>query len=57
VSILDPNRVAAILDAPLDWKLIGYLCLGYPAGEDDIPILERTGWEQRRRSQAVVFRR
>jgi 5,6-dimethylbenzimidazole synthase len=57
VSILDPNRVAAILDAPLERKLIGYLCLGYPGGEDDIPILERAGWEQRRRSQAVVFRR
>src|SRR5262249_2095850 len=45
VSILDPAAVAAILDVPASWKLIGYLCLGFPQAEDDIPDLERAGWE------------
>ena len=30
VSILDPAAVAAALDVPADWRLIGYLCIGYP---------------------------
>jgi len=57
VSILDPARVAAILDVPAAWKLVGYLCLGYPAEEGDSPLLERLGWEQRRHSAGVVIRR
>lgn len=57
VSILDPARIAAILDTPPDWKLIGYLCLGYPAEECDTPLLERQGWERRRRSSSVILRR
>jgi 5,6-dimethylbenzimidazole synthase len=57
VSILDPSRVAAILDVPATWKLIGYLCLGYPAEESDSPLLERIGWEKRRRPDGVVIRR
>jgi 5,6-dimethylbenzimidazole synthase len=57
VSILDPSRVASILDAPPSWKLIGYLCIGYPTVEDATPALERQGWEERRGASAVVFRR
>ena len=48
VSILDPDRVRGLLDLPGDWRLIGYLCLGYPAIDADTPELEREGWEQRR---------
>lgn len=48
VSILEPAEVAAILDVPAAWRLIGYVCLGYPAEEHDDPILEREGWETRR---------
>jgi 5,6-dimethylbenzimidazole synthase len=48
VSILDPERVRASLDVPAEWRLIGYLCLGYPAAPSDTPELERAGWEQRR---------
>jgi 5,6-dimethylbenzimidazole synthase len=57
VSILEPAAVAAILDVPSDWKFIGYLCLGFPQAEDDIPELERTGWEQRQAPSSVVIRR
>jgi 5,6-dimethylbenzimidazole synthase len=48
VSILDPAAVAAILDVPASWRFVGYLCLGFPETEDDVPELERAGWEQRR---------
>jgi 5,6-dimethylbenzimidazole synthase len=57
VSILDPAAVRAILDVPAVWRLIGYFCLGYPAAADDIPELERAGWEMRRQSQEFVIRR
>ena len=57
VSILDPSRIAEILGVPSDWRLIGYLCIGYPAQEGDTPALQQQGWETRRRSSSVVFRR
>jgi 5,6-dimethylbenzimidazole synthase len=57
VSILEPAAVAAILDVPSSWKFIGYLCLGFPHAEDDIPDLERAGWEQRQAPSSVVIRR
>jgi 5,6-dimethylbenzimidazole synthase len=57
VSILDPVAVASILDVPASWRFVGYLCLGYPQGEDDVPELERRGWEQRSPSSSFVLRR
>ena len=47
VSILEPDLVAAELDVPPAWTLIGYFCLGYPLEPDDAPALERAGWERR----------
>ena len=58
VSILDPAAVAATLDIPATWTFIGYLCLGFPESEDDVPDLERAGWERRYpASSRVVLRR
>ncbi|MGH7093572.1 MAG: 5,6-dimethylbenzimidazole synthase [Stellaceae bacterium] len=57
VSILDPAAIAAILDVPRDWRLIGYFCLGYPEAPDDTPDLERAGWERRRPAASFVIRR
>ena len=57
VSILDPVRIASILETPSAWKLIGYLCIGYPALEDDTPTLQQQGWESRRKPSSVLFRR
>jgi 5,6-dimethylbenzimidazole synthase len=57
VSILDPKRVAAILDVPPAWTFIGHLCIGYPLAADDTPALERAGWEHRHAPQgAVIYR-
>ena len=57
VSILDPVRVAEILDVPPAWQLVGYFCLGYPEGESDQPELERQGWERRQIATAHLLRR
>ncbi|PDQ21193.1 5,6-dimethylbenzimidazole synthase [Mesorhizobium sanjuanii] len=48
VSILDPVEMATILDTPPQWTLIGYFCLGYPSQQQNVPELEREGWEVRR---------
>ncbi|CAD5288406.1 5,6-dimethylbenzimidazole synthase [Bosea sp. 62] len=49
VSILAPAEITAITGAPPEWKLIGYLCLGYPEEENDVPELVRAGWERDQR--------
>lgn len=48
VSILDPQAVNEALDVPARWRLVGYLCLGYPSEASLVPELERLGWEHRR---------
>jgi len=57
VSILDPARIASILDVPRDWVFIGHLCVGHPVKEDDTPALEREGWEHRHAPKGVVLYR
>ncbi len=57
VSILDPAAVAAALDVPEAWRLIGYFCLGYPAAADSVPALESAGWEWRRPPPPSLLRR
>jgi 5,6-dimethylbenzimidazole synthase len=57
VSILDPARIAAILDVPAAWTFIGYLCVGYPSEENDVPVLEREGWQKRRAGPEFVLYR
>jgi 5,6-dimethylbenzimidazole synthase len=47
VSILEPAVVSEILDVPNSWTFIGYLCLGYPQVETEIPELQLAGWERR----------
>lgn len=57
VSILDPARMAAILDVPAAWTFIGHLCVGYPEACDDRPALERQGWERRHPPEGAVLYR
>lgn len=45
VSIIDPLQIAKSLDAPEAWKLIAYLCVGFPEEEHIDPELERRGWQ------------
>ena len=48
VSILDPDAVRRIVEAPPEWKLVGYLCVGFPVEEHNVPELVRAGWEKGR---------
>lgn len=57
VSILDPREVARILDVPPAWRLIAYLCIGYPEEEHLDPELVRHGWQQRHAADAWIFKR
>jgi 5,6-dimethylbenzimidazole synthase len=57
ISILDPTEMAAILNAPPEWKFIGYFCLGYPQADDTVPELEQAGWERRRVPTSTIIRR
>ncbi len=47
VSILDPGEVGRVLEMPPTWKLIAYLCIGWPEEEHLDPELERHGWQRR----------
>lgn len=57
VSILDPDAIKAALDVPEAWRLIAYLCVGYPEQEDEVPELERQNWEKRRDAGGFLMRR
>jgi 5,6-dimethylbenzimidazole synthase len=57
VSILDPSAIAGTLDINSSWLFVGYFCLGYPQEEDDLPDLERRGWERRREGAATALLR
>jgi 5,6-dimethylbenzimidazole synthase len=56
VSILEPQAVKKILNAPEDAELVGYLCLGYVKEFLDQPELERLKWEKRKAIESTVFR-
>jgi 5,6-dimethylbenzimidazole synthase len=47
VSILDPEKLRALLHIPDHLTLVAYLCLGYVNGFASAPDLERYGWEKR----------
>ncbi|MEK7820409.1 MAG: 5,6-dimethylbenzimidazole synthase [Pseudomonadota bacterium] len=47
VSILDPDEIARALEAPPGWRLVAYLCVGWPEEDHLDPELERHGWQAR----------
>jgi len=48
VSILRPEQIGKLLDVPESWRLVAYLCIGWPqVGDDEVPELEQVGWEKR----------
>src|SRR6516162_1215815 len=57
VSILDPVAVSSVLDVPSGWTFIGYFCVGFPELDNDVPELERAGWEHRRPARTFLVRR
>ena len=47
VSIFDAEQLGRLLEIPPGWKLIAYLCVGWPEEEHLDPELERHGWQGR----------
>ena len=48
VSILDQARLNKDLTVPADWRLVAYLCIGWPEKNSSTPELETLGWDARR---------
>ena len=57
VSILDPKEVCRTLDVPAPWKLIAYLCVGFPQEEHLDPELERQAWQAHLVENERIYRR
>jgi 5,6-dimethylbenzimidazole synthase len=57
VSICSPERVREILSVPAEWRLIAYLCIGYPDADHDTPELQRAGWEHRANAATPLLER
>ena len=57
VSILDPATVASVLQVDASWRLVAYLCVGFPEEEHMDPELERTRWQARSPLETRLFRR
>ena len=47
VSIIKPEKISEILDIDRDWKLVAYLCVGWPEENHLDPELERANWQAR----------
>ncbi len=56
VSILDPEKVKAVLNAPPASQLIAYLCVGYVDEFLDKPELEIVKWAERKEQNALVHK-
>jgi 5,6-dimethylbenzimidazole synthase len=54
VSILTPDVVRTALGIPKAWRLVAYLCIGYPVEEHLDPELVRHGWQDRLPLDAVM---
>ncbi len=57
VSILDPERLARDLAVDENWRLVAYLCIGWPKAWDERPELEKVGWEKRNPALARLIAR
>lgn len=57
VSIFEPKALTRDLDVEPDWKLVAYLCVGWPEDEQATPELERRGWEHRRGVDEQILKR
>jgi len=55
VSILAPEKIKAILNAPQQNQLIAYLCIGWVDGFLSQPELEALQWERRKEMRSVVY--
>ncbi len=57
VSILDPVKINHDLSVAKDWKLIAYLCIGYPIDDSSTPELLRRRWEVTLPTTEIISKR
>lgn len=57
LSILEPDAVSDILEAPSSWRFVAYLCLGYPVEEHLDQELARHGWQEKLNFERFVFQK
>jgi len=57
VSIFEPDSLTHDLEVEPDWKLVAYLCVGWPEEAHATPELERAGWEHRRKVEDHILKR
>ena len=57
VSILDPAAATQTLDVPPSWKLVAYLCVGWPIEEHIDPELVRHNWQARTNAGRQILAR
>lgn len=54
VSILKPKKIKKILSVSDNYKLVGYLCVGYVKEFPQEPELETLQWEKKKKHQEIV---
>jgi len=54
VSIIDHKKVQKTLKVSDKYKLVGYLCVGYPKEFLDTPELETLKWEKKKKKKKVI---
>ena len=54
VSIINHKKVAKIVGVDDEYKLVGYLCVGYTKQFLDTPELETLKWEKKKEFTEVV---
>ena len=54
VSILEPEEVNLALDVSPTWRLVAYLCVGWPVEDHNDPELERANWQERTAMNLLV---
>ena len=55
VSILNPDKVKQILNAPPDNRLVAYLCIGYVTEFLEKPELEILQWEKKKILEDIIY--
>jgi len=55
VSILNKKKINKILNTPKNYKLVGYLCVGYPKNFYDTPELQTLKWSKKKKLNKSII--
>lgn len=56
VSIIKPKKIRKALKVSKEYKLIGYLCIGYTNNFLDEPELKKLGWEKEKNLKNCILK-